>query len=86
LALTRQRCPLARLLAELAHRSGIETPEGTRIPLELSQEDLASWIGASRAAVARFLRQLRQRRVVTTGYRHIVVTDLKELHKIAATE
>jgi CRP-like cAMP-binding protein len=74
---------LARLLAKLAHRSGTETPEGTLIPLEFSQEDLASWIGVSRAAVARILGQLRQQDVVITGYRQVIITDLQKLHKIA---
>lgn len=80
------RARLARVLADLAYRSGTETAEGIRIPVDLSQEDLASWIGASRATVARMLNQLRQEGIVLTGYRHTVITDLGQLDKVARAD
>jgi CRP/FNR family transcriptional regulator, cyclic AMP receptor protein len=77
---------LARVLADLAYRSGIKADEGIRIPVDLSQEDLASWIGASRATVARMLTQLRQDGIVLTGYRHTVITDLEKLDQVARAD
>ena len=76
---------LARALIDLAYRFGAGTPDGTPIPVYLSQEELASWIGASRATVARMLTQLRRVGVIHTGYRNIVITDLGQLNEIART-
>lgn len=74
---------LARALTDLAYRSGAGAPDGTRIPVDLSQEELASWIGTSRATVARMLNQMRRDGVIHTGYRNIVITDLGLLAEIA---
>ena len=76
---------LAHALIDLAYRFGAGAPDGTPIPAHLSQEELASWIGTSRATVARMLNQLRRDGVIQTGYRSIVITDLGQLNKIART-
>jgi CRP-like cAMP-binding protein len=49
----------------------------------LSQQDLASRIGASRDAVAIELRKLRDKGLVTTGRGKIVLHDLDALRKIS---
>jgi CRP/FNR family transcriptional regulator len=46
------------LLLRLAAEHGIPCPEGTRIGLRLTQQDMADFIGASRVMVARVLRDL----------------------------
>ena len=74
---------LAGALTDLAYRFGAGAPDGTPIPVYLSQEELASWIGTSRATVARMLNQLRRDGVIHTGYRNIVITDLGLLAEIA---
>lgn len=66
---------LARVLLELAERGGAEGPEGVVIPVELSQDELAGLIGASRSTVARALAQLRRDGLILTGYRNITVAD-----------
>jgi CRP/FNR family cyclic AMP-dependent transcriptional regulator len=76
---------LARALTDLAYRFGAGAPDGTPIPVYLSQEELASWIGTSRVTVARMLNQLRRDGVIHTGYRNIVITDLEQLNEIART-
>ena len=45
----------------------------------LSQEELAGWAGASREAVVKALRQLRNRGWIETGRREIRVLDLPAL-------
>jgi len=75
---------LARVLHGLAGRAGAPAPGGgTAIPVELSQEDLASMLGASRSTVARTLRVLRDRGVISTGYRAVTVTDPAALRALA---
>jgi CRP/FNR family transcriptional regulator, cyclic AMP receptor protein len=74
---------LARVLIDLADRAGRRTPDGITIPVDLSQEDLASLISSSRSTVARTFRSLRRQGLIRTGYRHITITTLAELRTIA---
>lgn len=70
---------VARRLLELADRYGVVTDEGVRIDLALTQDELASWTGASREAVAKALRALREDGTVATGRKSVIVTDLEGL-------
>ena len=76
---------LARLLLELADRYGEPAPEGngTRIALSLTQEELAGWAGASREAVVKALRVLRERGWVETRRREIRIVDRPALENRA---
>jgi CRP/FNR family transcriptional regulator, cyclic AMP receptor protein len=67
---------LAVRLVELVERCGEPADDGILIDLPLTQEDLASWVGSSREAVARALQQMRDLGWVTTARRAIVVRDL----------
>lgn len=68
------------LLAELAGTHGETAADGSvTIGLRLSQEDVAGATGASREAVAKALRQLRLRGVVTTARQRIVVLKPADL-------
>ena len=70
---------VGRLIIELAERYGEETDGVIRIELPLSQEELAGWAGASREAVVKALRQLRDRGWIETARREIRVLDLPAL-------
>jgi CRP/FNR family transcriptional regulator, cyclic AMP receptor protein len=76
---------LARWLLELATEVGEDTDEGLVIESTLSQQDLASRIGASRDAVAIELRRLREQGLVTTARRRVVLHDLEALRMITTT-
>ncbi len=68
------------LLAELAGTHGEVAADGTvTIGLRLSQEDVAGATGASREAVAKALRRLRLRGIVTTARQRIVVLKPSDL-------
>lgn len=73
---------LAVLLVELAERYGIGDPPTIGPPL--SQQELAGWVGDSRETVARALRGWRNRGIVQTSRRQIIVTDLDALRAIVA--
>ena len=66
---------LARLLLELRDRYG----GGATIGLSLTQEELAGWTGASREAVVKALRVLRERGLIETARRQIRILDAEEL-------
>lgn len=69
-------------LAALRRRHG-ETDRSTSIVLDLTQNDLASWIGTSRESVCRALGEFRRLGVVETGRCHITVHDLEGLVRAA---
>ena len=58
---------VASQLLALAREYGQQTPEGTRIPMRLTQADLAALVGASRVSVNQALGQFRKRGAISTG-------------------
>jgi CRP/FNR family transcriptional regulator, cyclic AMP receptor protein len=74
---------LAIVLLDLAIRYGSETDEGVHIAVSLSQEELASLAGASRATVTRALSNWRKRGIIRTGQRDITITGFDDLRRIA---
>jgi CRP-like cAMP-binding protein len=72
----------ARLL-ELTERFGNPGPEGVTVELPLSQDQLASWCGASREATVKALRTLRSLGCIATARRRVVVRDLEALRRYA---
>ena len=72
---------IARRLLELA--VVVHVGHTAEVPLQLSQDELAAWVGAARESVAKALRQLRETGVVSTGRRTIVVHDVAELRRVA---
>ena len=64
----------ARIL-ELAERYGENVNGSIEVPLPLSQEELASWTGASRTGVAQALQSLRELNWLETGRGKMTITD-----------
>jgi CRP/FNR family transcriptional regulator, cyclic AMP receptor protein len=58
---------VASELLSLAREYGQVTPEGVRIPMRLTQADLAALVGASRVSVNQALGQFRKRDLVSVG-------------------
>ncbi len=75
---------LAELLLDLAAWHGSPVGAAIEVALPLSQEELASLAGTSRATVARALRNWRGRGFLTTGPRRITVIDVPGLRKAAS--
>jgi CRP/FNR family transcriptional regulator, cyclic AMP receptor protein len=74
---------LAQRLVELCERFGTPLERGFEIVLPLSQEELASWVGASREAVSKAFQLLRALQIVETGRRRVTVLDLDALREHA---
>lgn len=74
---------LAQRLVELCDRFGARRERGIEIDLPLSQEELASWVGASREGVSKAFQLLRSLRIVETGRRRVTVLDLDALERRA---
>jgi CRP/FNR family cyclic AMP-dependent transcriptional regulator len=74
---------LAQRLVELCDRFGTRRESGIVIDLPLSQEELGSWIGASREGVSKAFQALRSLRIVETGRRRVTVLDIEALKRHA---
>jgi CRP/FNR family transcriptional regulator, cyclic AMP receptor protein len=70
-------------LLELSERFGRRTEEGIAVELPLSQEQLASWCGASREATVKALATLRSIGAITTGRRRATLRDPEALQRHA---
>ncbi|MGR3935806.1 Crp/Fnr family transcriptional regulator [Streptomyces sp. BRA346] len=74
---------LARVLSELALSHGHQVRRSLVIGVALSQPELAAPTGSSEVTVHKALRELRQERLLATGYRRVTVLDLAGLRRTA---
>jgi CRP-like cAMP-binding protein len=70
---------LARVLHELAVDYGRERPDGVRIELSLTQVELGALAGVAESTAEAILARWRRAGVIGTGYRRVVVRDLRAL-------
>ncbi len=68
---------------ELGEQFGQDGEDGLVVELPLSQEQLASWCGASREATVKALAALRTLGCVTTGRRTVTILDADALRRHA---
>ena len=66
---------VAKRLLELAADHGTRVGTGTLIEFALTQDELASWTGATRETVSRALRLMRRLGWIATDHRSITVLD-----------
>jgi hypothetical protein len=70
-------------LQELSERFGEQTAGGIEVELPLSQEQLASWCGASREATVKALSALRAVGCIAAGRRRVLIRDIARLRRHA---
>jgi CRP/FNR family transcriptional regulator, cyclic AMP receptor protein len=75
---------LASCIVELADHYGEQTDNGIAIAMPISQDELASWTGASRAGVAQGLQTLRALGWLSTERRRLILRDVDSLRSRAA--
>ena len=71
---------LEHKLLELADTYGERTPQGIRIDVRLTQSELASMIGTSRASVNHYLASLETRGIIRRDGQRIVLRRPEALH------
>ncbi len=64
---------LAKVLLQLSKEHGVETPQGTRIELRLTHEDLANFIGTTRETVTTQLNKFQRMGFLHRENRHLIV-------------
>jgi CRP/FNR family transcriptional regulator, cyclic AMP receptor protein len=75
---------LASLILSLSEHEGVVMSDGSRrIPTRYTHNQLASMVGSNREAVTRAFRKLREAGAVEIKDRHIYVTDVDALNRVA---
>jgi CRP/FNR family transcriptional regulator, cyclic AMP receptor protein len=76
---------VAHRLVELADDYGDDVDGGgVRIGLQMSQRELAGWVGSSREAVNKALQQLQRQGFIAAERRQITVLDVEALRRRAS--
>jgi CRP-like cAMP-binding protein len=75
---------LASRILELTDLYGEQTDGGVFVAMPISQDELASWTGASRAGVAQALQRLRELGWISTERGSLIVRDVDALRDRAA--
>lgn len=76
---------LARLLLDWCAGRGEQTPQGVRITLLLTHEEVAQMIGASRETVTRILSSFKRRRLIEVKGSSLFILDKSKLEAMIGT-
>jgi len=74
---------VAKALLDLAERFGVPTPDGIQVNHDLTQEELAQLVGASRETVNKALADFAGRGWIQLAAKSVLVTDADRLRKRA---
>ncbi len=74
---------LAAVLLDLAREHGVQDGSGLRLPLRLSQQDLASLIGVTRESVSLSLAEFKRQGWISVDGRTLRILDVAALRRMA---
>ena len=74
---------VAKQLLDLSERFGVPTPDGLRVVHDLTQEELAQLVGASRETVNKALADFVSRNWIRLESRSVVLMDIERLRRRA---
>lgn len=74
---------VARAILRLVDQSGEETPEGIQINFPITRQDIAEMTGTTLHTVSRLLSAWKERGLVNSGRKRIVVCALDDLIRLA---
>jgi CRP/FNR family transcriptional regulator len=84
LALDRTDQRLAALLLDLAERSGVQDPQGIRLAVRVTRQDMADMIGTTTETAIRIMSRFKKDRLVTGTANRLVIRDLARLKAFAS--
>lgn len=84
LALDRADQRLASLLVDLAARSGTADPQGTRLALRLTRQDLANMVGTTTETTIRIMSRFKRDQLVSGTANRLIIRDLPRLKALAS--
>ena len=83
LALDRADQRLAALLVDLATRSGVKDPNGIRLTVRLTRQDMANMVGITTETTIRIMSRFIRERLVSGTAKRLIVRDLLRLKTLA---
>lgn len=76
---------VAHLLLRLANDFGTVTPNGIKLSINFTDQDLAGLVGTCRVTVTRILNEFKKQGLIHKGYRNITITNQVELFQYLYT-
>ena len=76
---------LASLLVGLAERSGVQDPNGIRLSVRLTRQDMANMVGVTTETAIRIMARFKTDRLVSGTAARLVIRDLPRLKRLAST-
>lgn len=84
LALDRADQRLAALLIDLAARSGTHDPQGIRLPMRLTRQDMANMVGTTTETVIRIMSRFKRDHLVAGTANRLVIRNIERLKAVAS--
>jgi CRP/FNR family transcriptional regulator len=85
LALDRADQRLAALLTDLGARNGIKEPQGLRLPMRLTRQDMANMVGATTETVIRIMGRFKRDRLVSGTANRLIILNSTRLKALASS-
>jgi CRP/FNR family transcriptional regulator len=84
LAFDRAEQRLAGLLVQLAARMGVRTPDGIRLNVRLTRQDLADMVGITTETAIRVMGRFKRAKLVTGTAGTLLIRDMDGLNRLTA--
>lgn len=84
LALDRADQRLAALFISLAERAGVKEPNGLRLTVRLTRQDMANMVGVTTETTIRIMARFKRERLVSGTANRLVIKDLARLKQLAS--
>ena len=84
MALDRADQRLAALLIDLGARNGVKEPQGIRLNMRLTRQDMANMVGATTETVIRIMGRFKRDHLVSGTANRLVILNLDRLKAIAS--
>mgnify|MGYP003335662654 CR=1 FL=1 len=85
LALDRADQRLAALLADMAARSGVKDPQGIRLIVRVTREDMANMVGTTTETAIRIMSRFKREHLVAGTANRLLIRNLNRLKALAAS-
>jgi CRP-like cAMP-binding protein len=77
---------LAKMLIDMSQTDGVETDEGLRIEMPMSQSNFGAMLGASRETINKQLKAWQDEEVIVTGRGYVIRVDIEILKHSAGLD
>ena len=84
LALDRADQRLAALLIDMAAKSGVKEPQGIRLTVRMTREDMANMVGTTTETAIRIMGRFKREQLVAGTANRLVIRNLERLKALAS--